>query len=214
MPYYGIKACVCAKSPQAHTKKDALGARYARHLALKRAKNWSNFSCTPPLPLPAPPTRREVRCRAAHESQAAQVWVGGQKSHTIFIISSSIITVVIYQVPNYWQIVKNLESATAITSEQWYPLAEKIRWVVYDGFPLVVLCTCLFNTGWCDPLHDQHYTPLEPVKCPLISLLKAENTQFTALPMWGNFQLYNPNHFPDVHITVLLFRWCIQMNPR
>ena len=112
VPYYGIKACVCVKSPQAHTTKDAQGARYARHLAFKRAKNWSNFSCTAP-----PPTRREVRCRAAHESQAAQVWVGGQQSHTIFIISSSIINVVIYQVPNYWQKMENLESATAMTSE-------------------------------------------------------------------------------------------------
>ena len=50
VPYCGIKACVCVKSPQAHTTKDALGARYARHLAFKRAKNWSNFSCTLPPP--------------------------------------------------------------------------------------------------------------------------------------------------------------------
>ena len=50
VPYYGIKACVCVKSPQAHTTEDALGARYARHLAFKRAKNWSNFSCPPPPP--------------------------------------------------------------------------------------------------------------------------------------------------------------------
>ena len=76
------------------------------------------FHVPPPSsPPPAPPTRREVRCRAAHESQAAQVWVGGQQSHTIFIISSSIINVVITQVPNYWQEMKNLESATAMTRE-------------------------------------------------------------------------------------------------
>ena len=110
VPYCGIKACVCVKSPQTHTTKDAQGARYARHLAFKRAKNWSNFSCTPP-----PRGGKWGAGLLMNPKQPRSEWV--VSSHTIFIISSSFINVVITQVPNYWQEMKNLESATAMTSE-------------------------------------------------------------------------------------------------